>query len=116
MAAAVLLARAARDVTVYEAAEQIGGGLRSGELTLPGFVHDLCSAIHPMAVCSPCFDEFPLADHGLQWIFPDAPLAHPLDDGTAVVLERSLEATAANLGPDGAAWRRLMQPFVDAWP
>jgi phytoene dehydrogenase-like protein len=116
LAAAVLLARAARNVTVHEAAEQIGGGLRSGELTLPGFVHDLCSAVHPMAVCSPCFDEFPLADHGLQWIFPDAPLAHPLDDGTAVMLERSLGATAANLGPDGAAWRKLMQPFVEAWP
>lgn len=116
LSAAILLARAGRAVTVYEAAETIGGGARSAELTLPGFVHDICSAVHPMAVASPCFEMFPLAAHGLEWIHPPAPLAHPLDDGTAVLLERSLGNTAANLGPDGAAWHRFFRPFVAAWP
>jgi phytoene dehydrogenase-like protein len=116
LAAAILLARAGCAVTVHEAAAQIGGGLRSAELTLPGFVHDVCSAIHPMAVCSPCFEAFPLAEHGLEWVQPDAPLAHPLDDGTAVVLERSIEATAAGLGVDGRGWKRAFEPYVKAWP
>jgi phytoene dehydrogenase-like protein len=116
LAAAILLARAGWAVTVHEAADAIGGGVRSGELTLPGFIHDLCSAVHPMAVCSPCFEQFPLHAHGLEWVFPEAPLAHPLDDGTAVMLERSLDGTAASLGGDGRAWRALMQPFVEAWP
>lgn len=116
LSAAILLARAGYRVTVHEANDQIGGGVRSAELTLPGFVHDLCSAIHPMAVASPCFDAFPLAEHGLEWIQPDAPLAHPLDDGTAVMLERSIDATAANLGPDGDAWRRFFGPIATAWP
>ena len=115
LAAAILLARAGRSVTVYEASARIGGGTRSEELTLPGFVHDLCSAVHPMAIASPCFEMFPLAAHGLEWIHPAAPLAHPLDDGTAVMLERSVDATAANLGEDGAAWRNLMEPFAAAW-
>jgi phytoene dehydrogenase-like protein len=115
LSAAILLARAGRKVVVYEANEQIGGGTRSGELTLPGFVHDICSAVHPMAIASPCFEKFPLAAHGLGWIHPSAPLAHPLDDGTAVVLERSIRETAAGLGPDGPAWALLMAPFVEAW-
>ncbi len=97
---------------VIEAEQSIGGGCRSDELTLPGLVHDRCSAIHPLAVASPFFRSVPLADHGLQMIHPPAPLAHPLDDGTAVMLERSVDVTAASLGPDGAAWRRLMAPFV----
>jgi phytoene dehydrogenase-like protein len=116
LSAAILLARAGYDVTVHEAAERFGGGASSSELTLPGFIHDLCSAIHPIAASSPCFEQFPLAAHGLDWVFPPSPLAHPLDDGTAVMLEHSLDATAANLGPDGDAWRRLMQPFVEEWP
>lgn len=116
LSAAILLARAGYRVMVHEANEQIGGGTRSGELTLPGFVHDLCSAVHPMAIASPCFARFPLAAHGLEWIHPDAPLAHPLDDGTAVVLERSVDATAANLGPDGDAWRHFFGPLAKAWP
>jgi phytoene dehydrogenase-like protein len=103
-------------VTVREASEQIGGGARSAELTLPGFVHDVCSAVHPMAVSSPCFEQYPLQAHRLEWIHPDAPLAHPLDDGSAVLLERSLDATCANLGADGEAWRRLLEPFIAAWP
>src|ERR1039457_5549899 len=113
LAAAIMLARAGHAVTVYEGAPTIGGGARSAEWTLPGFVHDICSAVHPLAVCSPCFEQFPLAAHGLDWVHPDAPLAHPLDDGTAVVLERSLDRTAANLGSDGEAWRSLFEPFAD---
>jgi phytoene dehydrogenase-like protein len=116
LAAAILLARAGLRVTVHEASAQIGGGARSQELTLPGFVHDVCSAIHPLAVASPCFEDFGLAAHGLQWVHPEAPVAHPLDDGTAVVLERSIDATARQLGPDGAAWSRLMEPLAAAWP
>ena len=116
LAAAIELARAGLEVTVHEAAAQIGGGARSAELTLPGFVHDVCSAVHPMAIGSPCFERYPLHAHGLEWIQPEVPLAHPLDDGTAVLLERSLEATCANLGEDGEAWRRLLEPLAAAWP
>lgn len=116
LAAAILLARAGLRVTVHEGSEQIGGGARSAELTVPGFVHDVCSAIHPMAAMSPCFEQFPLAAHGLEWVQPEAPMAHPLDDGTAVMLERSIDATARQLGADGAAWSRLMEPLVAAWP
>src|SRR5674476_114163 len=116
LAAAIVLARAGQAVTLYEGAPTIGGGARSAALTLPGFVHDICAAVHPLAVCSPCFEQFPLAGHGLEWVHPDAPLAHPLDDGTAVLLERSIRRTAANLGHDGAAWRALFEPFADAWP
>ncbi len=116
LAAAITLARARRRVTVFEANARIGGGTRSEELTLPGFLHDVCSAAHPMAIASPCFETFPLAAHGLDWIQPGAPLAHPLDDGSAVMLERSVAATGANLGEDGTAWCRLMEPFVSAWP
>jgi phytoene dehydrogenase-like protein len=85
---------------------------RSAALTLPGFVHDVCSAIHPMAVASPFLRQLPLAEHGLEWIHPALPLAHPLDDGRAAVLERSVDLTAERLGPDGAAYRRLMDPLV----
>ena len=116
LSAAILLARAGLHVTVHEASPQIGGGARSAELTLPGFTHDVCSAVHPMAVASACFDLFPLAAHGLEWIQPPAPVAHPLDDGTAVVMERSFEATAAGLEGDGDSWRRLIEPFAEAWP
>jgi len=115
LAAAIMLARAGRRVTVYEAEERIGGGTRSAELTLPGFLHDICSAVHPMAVSSPCFEQLPLFVHGLEWIHADAPLAHPLDDGSAVMLERSVDATARNLGIDGHAWRRLMEPLASGW-
>jgi len=116
LTAAILLARAGLSVTVHEAAAEIGGGARSAALTLPGFLHDVCSAVYPLAASSPCFEQFPLAAHGLDWIQPDAPLAHPLDDGSAVVLERSIHATAANLGADGEAWRRLFERLTEAWP
>ena len=115
LAAAIHLARSGRSVTVYEANHDIGGGIRSAELTLPGFLHDVCSAFHPMAVASPFFRTLPLEAHGLRWLHPGAPLAHPLDDGTAVVLHRSLDVTAHGLGEDGNAYRSLMSPFVDAW-
>lgn len=116
LSAAILLARAGYAVTVHEAADSIGGGMRSAELTLPGFVHDVCSAVHPMAVSSPCFERFPLKDFGLEWVHPAAPLAHPLDDGTAVMLERSIEKTAEGLGGDGERWRALFAPLVEGWP
>ncbi len=115
LAAAILLARAGYPVTVFEAASQVGGGVRSAELTLPGFLHDVCSSVHPMAVCSPCFEQFPLAAHGLEWVHPKVPLAHPLDDGTAVVLDRSIPRTAAGLGGDGARWHGLFAPLAARW-
>src|SRR5256884_9652607 len=113
LAAAITLARAGRSVLVLEAKETIGGGSRSMELTLPGFVHDICSAIHPLGVASPFFRSVDLAKHGLEWVEPPAPLAHPLDDGTAAVLERSLDDTWRTLGPDADAYRRLMAPLVN---
>jgi len=113
LAAAITLARAGRSVLVVEANDTVGGGVRSAELTLPGFVHDICSAIHPLAKASPCFTELPLAAHGLEFVEPPAPLAHPLDDGTAVVLERSVDETAASLGVDADCYRRLMTPLVE---
>jgi phytoene dehydrogenase-like protein len=113
LAAAIALARAGRSVLVLERSETVGGGLRSEELTLPGFVHDVCSAIHPLALASPFFRSLPLEEHGVEWIHPPAPLAHPLDDGTAAVLERSVEETAARLGDlDGPAWQRLFAPLA----
>ena len=112
LAAAIELARSGRSVTVYEANETIGGGCRSAELTLPGFVHDVCSAFHPMGAASPFMRSLDLAREGLDWIDPGAPLAHPLDDGTAVILERSLDRTVEDLGPDGRAYRGLIAPLV----
>jgi len=112
MAAAIEMARRGCSVAVFEAAQTVGGGTRSAELTRPGFVHDICSAIHPMAVASPFFGELPLDKHGLEWVHPPIPLAHPLDDGTAATLVRSVDATADALGGDGTAYRRLMGPLV----
>src|ERR1044071_3838444 len=98
LAAAITLARAGRSVLVCEAKATIGGGARSAELTLPGFIHDLCSSVYPLAIGSPFFRSLPLSQHGLEWIQPAAAVAHPFDDGTLVTLERSVEATAAQLG------------------
>jgi phytoene dehydrogenase-like protein len=113
LAAAIALARAGRSVRVLEASDTVGGGSRSAELTLPGFVHDVCSAVHPHPLASPFLRELPLADHGLELVHPELPLAHPLDDGTAVVLDRSVEATAASIGgADGEAYRNLLGPLV----
>ena len=115
LAAAITLARERLKVLVIEAADQIGGGTRSAELTLPGFVHDVCSAIHPLGAGSPFFRSLPLEQHGLEWIHAPAPLAHPLDDGTAITLERSVERTAEGLGADARAYTRLMAPMVRHW-
>ena len=115
LAAAVTLARSGVRVLVLEARGTAGGGTRSAALTLPGFVHDVCSAVHPLGVASSFFRNLPLADHGLQWVHPGVPLAHPLDGGRAVVLHRSLDDTAAALGRDGAAYRALFEPFVRDW-
>ncbi|HKT68543.1 MAG TPA: NAD(P)/FAD-dependent oxidoreductase, partial [Terriglobales bacterium] len=115
LTAAIILAQAGRRVTVYEAEQSIGGGSRSAELTLPGFVHDVCSAIHPLGIGSPVFRTFPLEKFGLQWVHPAIPLAHPLDDGSAAVLARSVEETAGLLGEDAASYRRLMSSAVRHW-
>ena len=122
LAAAVRLARAGASVTVLEGADEVGGGTRSAELTLPGFVHDRCSAVHPLGVLSPYLRTLPLDEHGLRWLRPPASIAHPLDDGPAVLLRRSLDETAAALddggdgggdgGHDARAYRRLVGPFL----
>lgn len=116
LGAGIALARAGWSVLVVEGRETVGGGARTGELTLPGFRHDLCSAVHPMAAGSPFFRELPLAEHGLELLQPELPLAHPLDGGGAAVLARSLDETVNGLGEeDGRAWRRLVGPVARAW-
>jgi phytoene dehydrogenase-like protein len=107
LACAVALAREGVAVTVLEAEDAIGGGTRSGELTVPGLVHDLCSAAHPMAVGAPFLKSLELERHGLEWRWPQVDCAHPLDDGSAALMLRSIQATAEGLGDDGAAWRRV---------
>ena len=113
LAAAITLARAGLEVELHEAEAVLGGGTRSAELTLPEFVHDVCSAVHPLALASPFFREL---DLGVEWVHPEAPAAHPLDGGDAVLLERSLEETAAGLGSDAAAYAELLRPLADGWP
>jgi phytoene dehydrogenase-like protein len=115
LTAAIILAKAGLRTTVFEMQPTIGGGARSAELTLPGFVHDVCSAVHPLAVSSPAFAAFPLAEHGLEWIQPPLPLAHPLDDGSAAILAQPLDETCARLGADGAAYHRAIAPLVRRW-
>jgi phytoene dehydrogenase-like protein len=114
LAAAITLARAGRSVRLLEAQATVGGGCRSAELTLPGFVHDICSAVYPMGRGSPFFAQLPLERHGLRWIDSPVELAHPLDDGTAIML-RDLEATAKRLGSDADAYRDLVGPVVRDW-
>ena len=116
LSAAIVLAQAGLRVDVFEAEAQPGGGSRTMELTLPGFHHDFGSAVHPMAVGSPFFNSLPLADYGLEWIYSPAPLAHPFDDGTAIVLERNLKDAEGVLQEDGRAWRNLMAPLAKNWP
>src|ERR1041385_5630763 len=115
LAAAIALARAGCSVLVCEANATIGGGARSAELTLPGFVHDGWSAVHPLAAGSPFFKTLPLHQFGLTWIQPEIPLAHPLDDGTAACLYRDVDLTADSLGADSRAYRRLMKPLARDW-
>lgn len=113
---AAVLARAGVKVTVIEAQPTIGGGTRTSELTLPGLLHDHCSAVHPMAPMSPAFQELDLAAQGLEWRRPEVDLAHPLDDGSAAVMVQSVEETAAGLGPDGAPWKRLFARSAAGFP
>ncbi|GIK66657.1 MAG: FAD-dependent oxidoreductase [Chloroflexota bacterium] len=115
LAAAITLARAQKSVLLIEAANTIGGGMRSAELTLPGFIHDICSAIHPLGASSPFFRDLPLHEHGLEWIHSPAPLAHPFDDGTALTLEKSIDGVADQLGRDAKMYRRFMTPLVNDW-
>jgi phytoene dehydrogenase-like protein len=112
LAAGIALAQAGLSVLLLEANESIGGGSRTEEVTLPGFRHDICSAIHPMAMVSPFLRTLPLGSHGLEWTFSPRSVAHPLEDGPAGVLDLSLDRSAAVLGDDGRAWRALMEPFV----
>lgn len=116
LAAAISLAEAGCEVRVFEAAAAAGGGTRTENVTLPGFRHDLGSAIHPLAVTSPFIASKPLHKYGLEWIHPEAPLAHPLDDGTAVMLEASIEKTAEGLGSDRQSYIDLFAPLVESWP
>src|ERR1017187_10005938 len=115
LAAAIVLAKAGLQVDVLEAESTPGGAARTLELTLPGFRHDFGSAVYPLGAGSPFFSSLPLMDHGLEWIHSPAALAHPLDDGTAVMLERDLDRSRDSFGMDGAAWDRLMRPFVERW-
>jgi phytoene dehydrogenase-like protein len=114
LAAAITLAQAGRSVQVIEAEASIGGGCRSAELTLPGFIHDICSAVHPLGRSSPFFSQLPLARHGLRWIEPEAQLAHPLDEGTAIVV-RDLDTTVARFGPDAGPYLDLVGRAVRQW-
>ncbi|MCB0066764.1 MAG: NAD(P)/FAD-dependent oxidoreductase [Caldilineaceae bacterium] len=115
LAAAITLARAGARVLVVEAKATPGGGMRTQEITLPGFRHDICAAIHPLGLASPFFRNLSLAGYGLEWILPPVSLAHPLDDGRAVAVTRGLDETAAGLGRDAAMWRRLFGPLTDHW-
>lgn len=114
-AAAITLAQAGLSVLMFEEKKTIGGGMRSAELTLPGFVHDICSAVHPLGVSSPFFNSIPLIDHGLEWIYPPSSLAHPFDDGTVAILERSIGATGRTLGRDRMAYEKLMERLTIDW-
>jgi len=113
LAAAITLSRKFPSVVLLEAKETIGGGCRSAALTLPGFVHDVCSTVHPLAISSAFFRSLELHRNGLSWVDPEIPLAHPFEDGSAVFLHRSLDITADALGRDGRAYKDLLQPFVE---
>ncbi|HEY3861539.1 MAG TPA: NAD(P)/FAD-dependent oxidoreductase [Verrucomicrobiae bacterium] len=115
LASAIRLAQRGLSVVVLEANDTVGGCVRSAELTLPGFVHDICSAVHPLAIASPFFKTLPLQAHGLDWIHPTAPLAHPLDGGEAVFLRQSLQDTARDLQEDASAYEELFAPLVRRW-
>jgi len=116
LAAAILMQQNGLSVLLIEGKGTIGGGMRSAELTLPGYLHDICSAIHPLAVSSPFFETLPLAEHGLEFIYPEIAAAHPFDDGSAAVLKHSIEETANQFGIDERAYVDLIQPVVNDWP
>lgn len=115
LAAAIELARSGKSVRIYDANQTVGGGARSTELKLPGFTHDICSAVHPLALGSPFFSTLPLDKYGLNFIHSPIALAHPFDDGTAATLHRSLDIMSEKLGQDRSAYRKLMKPFVERW-
>lgn len=115
LAAAIRLAQQGRSVTVLEAAGTPGGGVRSQDLTLPGYIHDVCSSVYPLTACSPFFRTLPLKEHGLEWVFPPVALAHPFEDGSAATLTRSLDETVRSLGKDGDSYRRLVERFLVRW-
>lgn len=116
LAAGIVLQQKGLSVLLLEGRSTIGGGLRSAELTLPGYIHDICSAVHPMAVGSPFFQQLPLADHGLNLIYPPVDAAHPLDGGTAALLTRPVGETAARFGDDAEVYQKLVAPVVRDWP
>jgi phytoene dehydrogenase-like protein len=116
LAAAIVIARTGRHVMLFEANETVGGGCRSAALTLPGFMHDTCSAVQPFAAGSPLFRSLPLAAHGLEWVAPPVMLAHPFSDGRVAAIYRSIEQTVDALDEDGAAYQNLIGPIVEAWP
>jgi len=116
LAAAILLQQNGLSVLLMEGKDKIGGGLRTEELTLPGFLHDVCSAVHPMAVASPFFETLPLGEYGLEYIYPEVAAAHPFDDGSAAILKKSVFETAELLGKDKNAYLKLVQPLVKSWP
>jgi phytoene dehydrogenase-like protein len=116
LAAAITLQQAGVSVLLLEGKETIGGGLRTAEITLPGYLHDICSAIHPMAVASPFMSQLPLHEHGLEFIYPEVAAAHPFDDGTAAVLKKSIDETAQLLGDDEQVYKKLIQPLTRIWP
>src|SRR6185503_899881 len=116
LAAAILLQQKGLSVLWLEGKPTSGGGLRCAELTLPGYSHDRCSAVHPVAVASPFFSQLPLHDHGLEYLYPETPVAHPLDDGTAAIIRGAVEQTAQLLGDDRVAYEKLMSPIVKDWP
>src|ERR1700744_4647948 len=116
LAAAILLQQNGLSVLLIEGKDTIGGGMRSAELTLPGFTHDICSAIHPLAVGSPFFTTLPLEQYGLEYIYPEIDAAHPFDDGTAAMLKHSIAETAMALGTDEQAYLKMIQPIVRDWP
>lgn len=115
LAAAIVIAAAGKSVAVIEASENVGGAVRSATLTLPGFVHDVCSAVYPLGIGSPFFRSLPLAQHGLEWIQPAAALAHPFDDGSALLIERSVQATAGKLGADSDNYSKVFEPLASEW-
>lgn len=115
LAAAIRMAQVGHSVLVLEGASTTGGGTRTAELVMPGYLHDVCSSVHPMGISSPFFQTLPLAAHGLEWVHPEIPMAHPLDDGSAVALYQSLDQTAAGLGRDGGSYKRLVEDFISHW-
>ena len=115
LAAGIRLAQAGRSVVVVEASPIPGGGVRSAELTLPGVINDVCASVFPMAACSPFYSTLPLHEHGLEWVYPPAALAHPFDDGTAALEYKSVAETATALGRDAVGYERLVGDLVQNW-